>query len=107
MEFDGKALLDAFQLKPSIGALRQHQPASHGDHDGLLNNVTSPASKLTGPLSPLRHPAFAVLWTVTVVSNVGTWLQSAAAGWLMTSLNPNPLIVAMVQVATTLPMFLL
>jgi predicted MFS family arabinose efflux permease len=34
-------------------------------------------------------------------------MQNAAAGWLMTGLNPDPLIVALVQVATTLPMFLL
>ena len=33
-------------------------------------------------------------------------MQSAAAGWLMTDLNPDPRIVAMVQVATALPMFL-
>ena len=33
-------------------------------------------------------------------------MYSAASGWLMTSLNPSPLIVSMVQVATTLPMFL-
>jgi predicted MFS family arabinose efflux permease len=47
-----------------------------------------------------------VVWSATVVSNVGSWLQSAAAGWLMTELTPNPRIVALVQVATYLPMFL-
>ena len=56
-------------------------------------------------LSPFRHWAFAVLWTATVVSNVGTWMQNAAASWLMTGLDPDPLTVALVQVATTLPMF--
>jgi hypothetical protein len=34
-----------------------------------------------------------VLWTATVVSNVGTWMFNAASAWLMTSLNPDPLIV--------------
>jgi MFS family permease len=48
-----------------------------------------------------------VVWIATVVSNIGSWLQNAAAGWLMTSLNPSPRIVAMVQVASALPMFLL
>jgi MFS family permease len=47
-----------------------------------------------------------MLWTATVVSNVGTWMYNAASGWLMTSLNPDPLIVSLVQVATSLPMFL-
>ncbi|MPZ37432.1 MAG: MFS transporter [Rhizobiales bacterium] len=57
-------------------------------------------------LSPFRHPAFTVLWIATVVSNIGTWMQSAAAAWLMTNLNPDPLIVALVQVAAALPMFI-
>src|SRR5947209_20595957 len=60
----------------------------------------------TSPWSPFRHTTFSVLWTATVVSNVGSWMYSAASGWLMTSLNPDPLIVSLVQVATTLPMFL-
>jgi MFS family permease len=57
--------------------------------------------------SPFKHRAFTVLWVATVVSNIGTWMQNAAAGWLMTGLDPDPFIVALVQVATTLPMFLL
>jgi MFS family permease len=53
-----------------------------------------------------HHPVFAVIWTATLVSNVGGWMYSAASGWLMTSLNPDPLIVALVQTASTLPVFL-
>jgi MFS family permease len=55
---------------------------------------------------PFRHPAFAVIWTATLVSNVGGWMYSAASGWLMTSLNPDPLVVSLVQAATTLPICL-
>jgi predicted MFS family arabinose efflux permease len=47
-----------------------------------------------------------VIWIATVVSNVGTWMYNAASGWLMVSLDPNPLVVSLVQVATSLPMFL-
>jgi MFS family permease len=57
-------------------------------------------------LDPFRYTAFTVLWTATVVSNVGIWMQNAAAGWLMSGLNPDPLIVSLVQVANTAPMFL-
>jgi MFS family permease len=56
--------------------------------------------------SPFRNTTFALLWIATVVSNIGSWMYSAASGWLMTDLNPSPLIVSLVQVATTLPMFL-
>jgi MFS family permease len=58
-------------------------------------------------LSPFKHATFTILWVATVISNIGTWMQSAAAGWLMTSLDPSPFIVASVQLASTLPMFLL
>ena len=57
-------------------------------------------------LEPVSPQGYVVLWIATVVSNVGTWLYNAASGWLMTGLDPDPFIVAMVQVATTLPMFL-
>jgi MFS family permease len=57
-------------------------------------------------LSPFGHRAFTVLWIATVVSNIGTWMQNAAAGWLMTSLDGDPFVVSLVQVATALPMFL-
>lgn len=66
--------------------------------------MSSPAGP--GALAPFRYPAFVVLWTATVVSNVGTWMHDVAAGWLMTSLSPSPLMVALVQTATTLPVFL-
>src|SRR5438034_4067287 len=61
----------------------------------------------TSAWSPFRHATFTLLWTATVVANIGTWMYNAASGWLMTSLDPDPLIVALVQVATTLPIFLL
>src|SRR5262249_2560240 len=56
--------------------------------------------------SPFRHTVYTVLWLATVLSNTGSWMQNAAAGWLMTSLRPDPFEVALVQAATTLPMFL-
>ena len=67
---------------------------------------TRATSSEASSLAPFRHPVFAVLWVATVVSNIGTWMQSAAAGWLMTNLRPVPFEVALAQAATTLPMFL-
>ena len=56
--------------------------------------------------APLGQSAFAVLWLATVLSNVGTWMHDVGAGWLMTVLSPSPIVVAAVQAATTLPVFL-
>lgn len=57
--------------------------------------------------SPLRHRDFAVLWGAALVSNIGSWMHDAAAGWLMTTLTPSPAMVVLVQAATTAPVFLL
>jgi MFS family permease len=65
------------------------------------------AAGAAGPWSALRYATFRNLWIATVISNIGGWMYSAAAGWLMTSLSPSPLIVSLVQVANSLPLFLL
>ena len=41
------------------------------------------------------------------MSNTGTWMQNVGAAWLMATLAPSPLLVALVQTATNLPVFLL
>lgn len=56
--------------------------------------------------APFRHRVYKRLWIATVVSNIGAWMYSAAASWLMTSLDPHPVMVALVQAVTSLPMFL-
>ncbi len=54
---------------------------------------------------PLANPLFRALWIASIASNVGTWMQDAGSGWLMTSLTSSPLLVALIQAATTLPIF--
>lgn len=58
-----------------------------------------------GAFSPFAHSAFALLWTATLISNVGTWMHEVGAGWLMTTLDPSPAVVTLVQASTTLPVF--
>src|SRR5216683_1773533 len=55
--------------------------------------------------TPLSHPVFRALWIASLVSNIGTWMQNVGAAWTMTSLSPSPLMVALVQSATSLPVF--
>jgi len=66
----------------------------------------APATPLPPAWGALRYPVFRWLWIATVVSNIGAWMYNAASGWLMTSLNPSPLMVSLVQVANSLPLFL-
>jgi len=50
--------------------------------------------------------AFTVIWTASVMSNVGTAMFDTASGWLITSLDANPMTVSLVQVAVSFPLFL-
>ena len=61
------------------------------------------SSSKPGAFAPFGHRAFALLWTATLISNIGTWMHDVGAGWLMTTLNSSPAVVALVQTATTLP----
>ncbi|HEX7796428.1 MAG TPA: MFS transporter [Vicinamibacterales bacterium] len=57
--------------------------------------------------SPLRNPIFRNLLIADVVSDMGTFMQSVGAAWLMVSLGGGPTLVALTQTASTLPFFLL
>ena len=57
-------------------------------------------------LAPLREPLFRSLWLAAVISYTGTWMQNVGEGWLMTQLTMSPLMVSLVQAASTLPVFL-
>lgn len=59
------------------------------------------------PLAPLRRPVFRMLWLTWLSANVCMSMNDVAAAWMMSSLTTSPLWVALVQTASTLPMFLL
>jgi len=56
---------------------------------------------------PLRASTFRNLLIADVVSDVGTFMQSVGAAWLMVSLNAGPMYVALTQTASALPFFVL
>lgn len=70
-----------------------------------------PADTPTAPplraTDPFQNRLFRALWTASLVSSLGTWVQQIANGWLMTTLAPEPLLVSLVEVCNALPMFLL
>jgi MFS family permease len=78
---------------------------SSREHPAPSQRAT-PSTITTSPRAAFRHRAFTVVWIATVVSNIGSWMYNAAAGWLMVSLNGDALMVSLVQVANNLPMFM-
>lgn len=61
---------------------------------------------MSGAWAPLAEPIFRALWIAAVASNIGTWMQSVGAAWLMTSLTRSPLLIALLTTAGSLPIFL-
>ncbi|MCG5239420.1 MFS transporter [Azospirillum doebereinerae] len=65
------------------------------------------AKPLPSAFAPLRNRLFAVLWMATALGNVGTFMRDVASSWLVLELSGSPAMVALVQTAGTLPIFLL
>ena len=58
-------------------------------------------------LEPLKLPVYRMLWSTWLIANICMWMNDVAAAWMMTSLTSSPIWVALVQSASTLPVFLL
>ena len=50
--------------------------------------------------------AFLVIWTASTLSNVGIAMFDTATGWFMANMSRDPMIVSLIQTATSLPLFL-
>jgi MFS family permease len=68
--------------------------------------VRVPVRNGTSAWSPLREPLFRSLWIASVICYTGKWMQIVGAGWMMTQLTTDPFMIALVQAAGTLPVFL-
>ena len=58
-------------------------------------------------LQPLRHRNFAVLWTASLISNVGSWMQTVAVGALVISRTGQASWAVLVAAGAFLPIGLL
>ncbi|MEU9343887.1 MFS transporter [Streptomyces sp. NPDC048278] len=65
----------------------------------------STASRAESAWAPLAAPVFRALWIAQFVSNVGTWMQTVGAQWLL--LGHGATLVTLVQTASSLPVVLL
>lgn len=76
---------------------------------GRTGSVPSEALERSGssPWAPLARGAFRWLWVGMLFSWIGTWMQTVGAQWLLVDAPNAPVLVSLVQAATTLPLMLL
>lgn len=72
-----------------------------------MSNPEKAVRSSAGLGRPLRVPEFRNLLLADLVSDIGTFMQSVGAAWLMVSLHAGPGYVALIQTAASLPYFLL
>lgn len=72
--------------------------------DSVLSAVLPPA-RVTS-FSPLRHRSFRLLWTGLVISNMGSWMQFVALGYLVDRLTQSPLYLGVLAATQAVPRIL-
>src|SRR5580700_1268031 len=80
--------------------------SGHTQLTDTTENTLKPAAS-SNLWRPLRLPTFRNLLIADVVSDIGAFMQSVGAAWLMVSLGAGPIYVALTQTASSLPYFLL
>ncbi|MGH7543588.1 MAG: MFS transporter, partial [Gemmatimonadota bacterium] len=65
---------------------------------------TLPGTRLGEAFAALRHPNFRLFWAGALVSNVGSWMQNVAQGWLVLDLTDSAFMLGLVGFAGTVPM---
>ena len=66
-----------------------------------------PGRKRMDLRAPLRSNLFLGLWIAAMASNMGTWIQSVGEKWQMAQLSHSPLLIALIETGTTLPVLVL
>jgi len=69
--------------------------------------IRRPSLRSMTALEPLGVPVFRLLWSTWLTANLCMWMTDVASAWTMTTLTRTPIWVALVQSASTLPVFLL
>jgi MFS family permease len=64
--------------------------------------TAAPANEVR--FAALRHRNFTLLWSGLIVSNVGTWMQNVAQGWLVLQLTNSPLWLGLLGLSFAIPM---
>ncbi|GAA1848304.1 MFS transporter [Microlunatus capsulatus] len=57
--------------------------------------------------APLHRPVFRAVWLAAFIANIGSWMQTVGAQWLLVERHSSSLLISLVQSASSLPVLLL
>jgi MFS family permease/quinol monooxygenase YgiN len=79
-----------------------------------MTETTAPTSSSTasntppgGAFAPLKVKLFRALWTASLVSSIGGWMQTVGAQWFLVENHGDAVLVALIQTASAAPFLLL
>src|SRR5512143_2848215 len=78
-----------------------------------MRHVTRIKKTMTHPPAPqqrfaaLRYRNFTLLWSGLIASNIGTWMQNVAVGWLILQLTNSALWLGLQGLSFAAPMIFL
>lgn len=73
----------------------------------MVSATDATAEPSVSAWSPLRTAVYRSLWLALLAANIGTWMQTVGAQWLLVHQANSSTLVALVQTASLLPMLLL
>jgi MFS family permease len=63
--------------------------------NGVVAEPVAEVSRLAAMFRSLRHRDFALFWTGNFLSNIGTWMQNLALGWLVLEITNSPFLLGL------------
>jgi MFS family permease len=73
-------------------------------------STSSPATLSTpsvGAFAPLKVKLFRALWTASLISSIGGWMQTVGAQWFLVESHSDAALVALIQTASAAPFLIL
>jgi MFS family permease len=74
------------------------EPSDFSERDAAQSE-----SRRSGMFRALSYRDYRLLWAGAFLSNIGTWMQSIAQGWLVRELTPSPFLIGFVAFAGSFP----
>jgi len=70
--------------------------------------TTAPAAPpAVGAFAPLKVKLFRALWTASLISSIGGWMQTVGAQWFLVESHSDAALVALIQTASAAPFLIL